>query len=123
MKIKRTDLSGEAYRVGFFFVDTPVTAETLAMHVFTDDVTFADDFAGSVASVGVDATATFVLDVLKEGVSVGSISISTLGVATFSTTSGTVAFATGETIKIVGPVTIDDTIQQVAVTLVGTIDG
>lgn len=123
MKIKRTDLSGEVYRVGFFFVDTPVTAETLAMHIFTDDVTFADDFAGSVASVGVNATATFVLDVLREGVSVGSISISTSGDATFSTTGGTVSFASGETIEIVGPVTIDDTIRKVAVTLMGTIDG
>ena len=84
---------------------------------------FADDFAGSVASVGVNATATFVLDVLREGVSVGSISISTSGDATFSTTGGTVSFASGETIEIVGPVTIDDTIRKVAVTLMGTIDG
>ena len=109
------------YRVGFFFIDTPAANEPLLRHVFTDAVTFTDDFGGAVASVGVNATATYVLDVKKGGASVGTISISNTGVATFATTAGSLSFAAGEVLGIYGAAVPDATLAQVAVTLKGTI--
>lgn len=120
MKIKTSDIANNPYRVGFFFVATPLVTEILAMHEFADSVTFADDFAGSVCKVGVNPTATFVIDVKKNGSSIGSISISTLGVATFSTTGGAASFVSGDVISFVGPSPVDATVAQCTVTLKGT---
>lgn len=109
------------YRVGFFFIDTPVTDEPLLRHCFTDAVTFGDDFAGSAGSVGTNPTATFTLDVLKNGVSVGSIEVSTSGVVTFATTGGGVAFAIGDVLSVVAPTSVDSTVAQGSFTFKGAL--
>lgn len=108
------------YRVGFFFVATPTANEVLMRHVFTDAVTFADEFAGAYAKISTNPTATFVLAVQKNGAGVGTISISTSGVPTFATTGTTVAFAAGDEMEILGPATPDATAANCAVTLKGT---
>lgn len=112
---------GSTYRVGFFFVDTPAASEPLLLHVFTKAATFADDWAGAYAKTGTNPTATFALDVQKNGASVGSVSISTVGVATFSTTGGAVSFNPGDSMEIISPVTPDATVARVAITFEGTI--
>ncbi len=108
------------YRVGFFFTTAPLSLEVLLLHVFTDAVTFADDFAGARGDAGTDPAATFVLDVRKNGASVGSISVSTSGVFTFSTTGSSVSFAAGDRMSIVGPSTVGSA-ADVCVTLKGEI--
>ena len=110
------------YRIGFFFVDPPAADEPLMLHCFTDNVTFTDDFAGAVASVGTNATATYDIDVQKEGVSVGTISIATTGVVTFSTSGGDVSFVAGEVMEMIGATTPDATLSRVAITLIAAID-
>lgn len=113
--------AGAIYRVGFFFTNAPSSSEILLLHTFSDAMTFADDFAGSLADVGTNPAATFTLDVQKNGASVGSIAISTGGVFTFTTTGGSVSFAAGDQIKIVGPAT-PGTAANVSITLKGTVD-
>lgn len=109
-----------AYRVGFFFTTAPAASEILLLHTFPDDVDFADDFADAVADIGTNPAATFNLDVLKNGSSVGTISISTGGTVTFTTTGGAVSFVTGDQLRIVGPAS-PGTAANVSVTLKGTL--
>ncbi|QJD54462.1 hypothetical protein P9A30_gp20 [Sphingomonas phage Lucius] len=107
------------YRVGFFFVDTPASNEPLMFHCFTDAVDFDDDFAGSVASVENNPALSFVVSVEKNGVAVGSITVSTGGVVTFVTTGAGVSFAIGDVMSITAPATADATIARCSFTFKG----
>jgi hypothetical protein len=84
-------------------------------------VSFADDFAGSYASASANATASTVIDVKKNGVSVGTI---TYGIGsssgTFVTSGGAVSFAAGDILSLHGPATADATLADVGIALAGT---
>jgi hypothetical protein len=118
-------LSGSAtalYRpVAFFFTTPPTTSEVLLVYVATEAITFADEFAGSTCSVGTNPTASFVMTVKLNGAAVGTITISTLGVATFVTTGGTVVMASGDRLTVEGPAVVDATAANIAVTLKGAL--
>lgn len=79
---------------------TPTTGET---------VTFRDDFSGSSykkSSSGSNPASSFVMDVKKNGTSVGSITISTAGVVTYNTTGTTVPIIGGtDVIEVYAPAT------------------
>lgn len=107
--------------IAFFFTTTPTASEVLLLYTAAEAITLADDFAGSVGDVGINPTASFVLDVQVNGVSVGTITISTLGVFTFATTGGAVVLAIGDRLKIVGPAVADATCADVSVTLKGAL--
>lgn len=107
------------YRVGFFWTSAPSASETLLIHTFSESVTFADDFAGSVENVGINPASTYVLDIQKNGASVGTISISSSGVVTFASTGESVAFSTGDEIRVIAPAT-PDTAANVSITLKGS---
>lgn len=113
--------SSATYRVGFFFTTTPTASEVLLRHVFTDAVTFPDEFVGAVGNVGTNPAASFVLTVAKNGATVGTITISTAGAFAFVTTGTTVAFAAGDVMTITGPSSADTTIANVAITLKGSL--
>lgn len=125
----RANLGVSDYRIGFFFTTAPAGSEVLAMHVATTAFTFPANFASptSKGAVGTNPAASFVLDVQRQVggsggfSSIGTITISTGGVFTFATTSGTSkSIAVGDVIKIVGPATPDGSVANVAITLVGT---
>jgi len=105
--------------IGTFSDVTPTASQVLLDWLFAEAVTFADEFAGSLASVGVNPTATFVITVQKNGSTVGTISVSTSGVATFTTTGTTVVFASGDVLTLVAPGTPDATVARLRVTLKG----
>lgn len=109
------------YRIGFFWTTALEANEVAGIHVLSDDATFADDFADSVADVGSNPAGTYALDVQKNGASVGTISISSGGVVTFSTTGGSVSFVAGDVMRVVGPAT-PDTAEDVAITFKGVLD-
>lgn len=108
-----------AYRVGFFFTTAPTASEKLTKHVFTDDITFADDFAGSVGHVNANPAATFTMSVLKNGAAIGSIAVSTTGVVTFATTGGAASFVVGDRITVTGPASPDAAILDGSFTFKG----
>lgn len=118
-----TALQGKAmtYRVGLFWTTALTSNEVILLHTFSEAATFADDFAGSIGDVGANPASSFVLDVQKNGSSIGSITISTGGSFTFATTGGTAAFAVGDQLKIVGPSTVG-TAASVSITMKATID-
>jgi hypothetical protein len=84
-------------------------------------VSFPGNFSGSVGKVGTNPTSTAAYDVKQNGSSIGGISISTSGVFTFTTTSGTAkAFAASDELTVVAPSSQDATLSDVRFTLAGT---
>lgn len=89
--------------IGTYPIDLPVTF----------GITIADDFAGSNADVRTNPASTAVFSVAKNGTTVGTISISTSGVATFNTTGTTVSLAAGDTLSITPPSPEDTALEGV----------
>lgn len=108
-----------SYNVPFGFTSTPIASEKLLLHVFTEAITFPDDFAGAQKYVGTNPTASFAMSVKQNGVAIGTITVSTLGVVTFVTTAGAAAFAIGDVMEITAPNPADTTAANMAFTLVG----
>lgn len=114
-------LSG--YSIAPFFTSTPSASEVLSLHVAAEAFTIPANFAtpNSVGNCETNPTASFAIDVQRNGVSIGTITISTGGVFTFATTSGTAkAFAVGDVLKLVAPATPDATCANVAITIRGS---
>jgi len=117
----RNAIGAGTYRIGFFFTTALSSSEVVLLHTVDTAMTLADDFAGSVGDVGTNPAATFTMDVQKNGVSIGSIAISTGGVFTFATTGGAAAFDVGDQLKVVGPAVVG-TAANVSVTFKGQLD-
>lgn len=109
------------YIISVFFGATPTASELLFIHAAGDAFTFPANFSGFIQSyVGTNPTATFDLDVRNNGVSIGTISVSTGGVVAATTVGGTSkAVVAGDVITIVAPVTPDATAADMAFTLIG----
>lgn len=105
--------------LSFFFSGTPDVSITIFEKLFTFAADMPDDFAGSYGRVGTNPSGTTVLDVQKNGSSIGSISISSGGAFTFSTTGGATSFAAGDRITVVTPVNLNG-LSNLAVAFAGT---
>jgi hypothetical protein len=92
-------------------------SQVLATIPLTRAVWFQDDFAGSKFHCKTNPAATTVISVLKNGTQIGTVSISTSGVATFSTiASGEEAFVGGDTLRIDGPTSADAALADFGIT-------
>jgi hypothetical protein len=94
------------------------------LHVFAQEITFPDDFEGSVGVVGVaPADGNVDLDVSKNGVSVGTVTITEdTGVVTFVTDGDEVTFEIGDLLAITA-LSTDAAMENVAVTFKGSRGG
>lgn len=108
-------------RFGSFATGAILASEVLMDHIITDTCTLADDFVGSRLSCGTNPAATWTATVLVNGVSVGTIALSTAGVATLVTTGTTVPLVAGDVVTVTAPVTADANIARVRFTFRGTI--
>lgn len=104
----------------FFFLDTPPAGQVLMLYTATEALTFEDDFAGSYGRCGTNPAASFVMDVQKNGSSVGTVTVSTGGVFTFATTGGALSLAAGDQLKVVGPNPADISIANTSISFRGT---
>lgn len=106
----------EYYSVPFGFTTTPIADEILLIHVFSESVSIADDFAASAwAYVGTNPAASFVLTVKKNASAIGTLTISTGGAPTFATSGGGAeTFDAGDVLIITGPTVADTTVANVA---------
>lgn len=117
----RANLGLSAYYVPFGFGVAPTASQTLLVHTFAQTVNFAANLAGSVGTAGTNPAADFLIDVRKNGASVGTITVAAAGGTTFATAGGAaVAFAAGDRLKCVAPAGVDATIADVGITLNGT---
>lgn len=106
-------------RVGF--IETPTAAQVIDLIVTGREISLPANFAGSVGNTGVNPSASFVLDVRDDGVSIGTITVSTAGALTFATAGGTAkTVAAGSVITVVAPASVDATIENLNITLLGT---
>jgi hypothetical protein len=109
-----------AYDFRLTFQTAPTASEVLERVIVAREITFTGNFANSVGLVGTNPTATFDIDVQDDAVSIGTISISTGGVITFTTTSGTDKIvAAGSELEFIAPVGADATIADVDISIAG----
>ena len=107
------------YDIGFLYAGGPPGAsELLFKWIATRDLTLPADFSGAVGHIGTNPTSTFDLDVALDGSSIGTVSVSTAGVFSFTTTSGTEKSVTGgQRLEVVAPGSADATAADIALTL------
>jgi hypothetical protein len=110
------------YDFGFVKAATPTSSEVIGKVVVPRAVTLPPDFAGASGHVDTNPTATFDIAVTDDGSSIGTISISTGGVFTFTTSGGTAKLVVaGSVIRFVAAASTDAGVAGIAATLVGTL--
>lgn len=98
----------------------PTASQVILRYLTAEAWTLPANMTGSRIDVGTAPTATATLDVQRNGVSVGSIGITTGLSYSFSTTSGTSkVFAAGDILSVVAPSSPDATLAKIALTLTG----
>ena len=104
-----------------FIPDLMTSSDVLAVFVFTESVTFADDFALSRFKARVAATGSTVIDIQKNGSNIGTITIAPAGTTgTFATSGGATSYVAGDYMSLVAPASPDATLADSAMTFVGT---
>jgi hypothetical protein len=110
------------YDFGFVKAAIPTSSEIIGKVVIPRDITLPADFSGAYGHVDTNPTAQFDIDVSDDGTSIGTISIATDGMFTFTTAGNTAkAVTAGSVIRFVAPASIDATVAGIAVTLVGSL--
>lgn len=113
---------GTAYDMPVMFGGTPLTVEVLGRFKIPRVVNWLANLAGSVGSVETNPTAVFDIDVRDDGASIGTISISTGGVFTFTTSGGTAkVLAAGSKVEFVAPVSTDGTVADITFSILGNL--
>jgi hypothetical protein len=109
------------YEVILTYCATPGAQGWMGGEEFRRSVSFGVDFDGSGGSVVTNPASDYVISVQKNGVEVGTITISSAGVFTFDTTGGaTVSFVAGDTIDFYGPDAVG-TAANFKATLIGSL--
>lgn len=111
----------DRFKLPFFFTSPPLANEVLGMIVADVAFFIPKNFGGDqYVSVGNNPTATFVINVKKNDVTIGTLSINTVGVVTRSTIVGANLFvAKGDVISFVAQSATDATLANVAAMLWG----
>ncbi|PBB80970.1 hypothetical protein CK218_11245 [Mesorhizobium sp. WSM3879] len=101
-----SSLTGTYYDFGGYFEAAPSTSGGVFGRVrIARNITIAANMSGSYGGVSTNPVATYDVDVKDDGVSIGTISISTGGVVTFTTVSGTSkSVAAGSEIRFTAPI-------------------
>ena len=101
---------------------SPGVSEILRRYVTVRDITFAADFAGSAGAVSTPPAASYVVDILDDGVIIGTVTIDTLGAYTFATTSNEAkTVAAGSMLVARASGTNDPALTGMAFTLAGLV--
>ena len=109
------------YEAGYYFEGIVLAANALkSLHVTTQAVTFASGVA-SEAYANIVSTAEQIYDLQKNGVSFGSVTFA-IGTNIGTVTIGaSTSFAKGDRLEVFGPAAPDGTLDQISITLTGTI--
>jgi hypothetical protein len=109
-----------AYDMRFGFVATPTSSQVIDTVMAVRDIDLSANLAGSLGRVGTNPTASFVMALKDDSITIGTITVSTSGVFTFTTTSGTAkTIATGSVVTLEAPATADATVANLTMTLLG----
>ena len=117
-------LAGGMYDMEVSLAGTATASQVIYRRLLGRNAEFAADFGGSVGKIGTNPTATFDLDVQADGVSLGAVSISTVGDFTFTTVGGTLkTVLAGAVIEVIAPAVVDATASDIDMTLAASSDG
>jgi hypothetical protein len=115
------DFPAQPYDLNCALVGKPGAAAIVFIFTAVRAVAFAANFSGAYGSVGINPTSTAAYTVKNGATTIGTVSISTSGVFTFTTTSGTSkSLAAGDRLTITAPSSQDATLSDVGFTLSGT---
>ncbi len=107
-----------------FFPGKPAGGQTLARFKLTYPITFANQWGGSYADLGVNPTSpnTYSVRIKRNGVEVGYVSFTYNGFTTFYASGpiGPFTYNAGDTIELVAQATADPVVSDITVTLAGT---
>jgi hypothetical protein len=110
------------YDLSFFLPGAYSSGALMAQVVLDRAVTFPDGLTGAQGYAGVNATATTVLDLQKNGANVGTITFTSAGSTPAFAMSGALSFAAGDRLSIVNEDPADATLADVSLTLKGKRD-
>ncbi len=99
----------------------PSNAENIECHVFVDAVTFPASFANSRAKADIAATASTVFNILKNNVSVATVTFGIGATTGTFTMASSLSMAIGDTLDLLCPATADATLANIKITLRGTV--
>lgn len=112
-----------SYDMRFGFTTTPTTDQIIDVIMIGRDITLPADLAGSLGQVGTNPTASFDLLLKDDGTTIATINIATDGSFTFTTVSGTAkSVAAGSVLTLVAPTTVDATVADMTMTILGSED-
>lgn len=110
------------YDLEFEFDTTPLADEVVGKKIISRDLELPANLTGSLGSVGTNPAASFVLSLKDDGVEIATITISTGGVFTFATTSGTFkAVSSGSLLTLEAPSTPDASVADVVLTVLASV--
>lgn len=112
------------YDFGVVSIETPLGGSVLGKVIFPRSFNIPDDFAGSRGHVDTNPTTDpYVIAATKNGVEIGTISISTSGIFTFATSNTEVEIIAGDIIRFIAPdpAQAESTISGISITIAGTI--
>jgi hypothetical protein len=99
----------------------PGASALVLIFTATRAITIPANLSGSTGTVGTNPTSTATYTINKNGSSIGAVIVSTLGVVTFTTTSGTAkSLASGDRLTVVAPGSQDATLADVSFTFACT---
>ncbi len=115
------DSSLGSYDVSAFIAGTPSGLDVVFQFVAARTVTFADDFAGSLAKTRVISTGSRVYAIQKNGIGIGDITFTNGGGVdgVFATSGGQTILDVGDILTILAPPAADATLEDGSVTVTG----
>lgn len=110
------------YDLGMDFLGKPTDAQVIARWIVLREITMPADFSGAGGNIITNPTGALVIDIKDDGTTIGTISIATDGVFTFTTVSGTEkVVVAGSIVTAIGPGTADATGEDIVFTLPGVL--
>lgn len=112
-----------SYDIRFGFTTTPTTDQIIDVIMIGRNITLPANLAGSLGNVGTNPTASFDLLLKDDGTTIATINIATDGSFTFTTVGGTAkSIAAGSILTLVAPTTVDATVANMTMTILGSED-
>src|SRR5258708_1573422 len=115
----RATLGVATFPISFYQNGTMSDAQPLLRFPAPVAFSFPAAFAGSTISIGTSASTSRTFAVLKAGVGIGTVTVSSASVAVF-TLAATTSFAINDVLTVTAPATADSTLAGVGLALLAT---
>jgi len=109
-----------AYDIPLAFEGVPAVSQVMGRVIIPRAVTLPANFEFSIGAIGINPTASMVVDITDDGTSIGTATIATDGTFAFATPGGlAITIAPGSLLEFVAPAVADATAAHITFTLWG----